>query len=144
MPVSVADDALAPVVGDELAFAAGRTARVIEIRRGEIVVLEGERQRAVDLGTEIRREGARARLVASPERVAANTAALTAWRSAKAKAEGKPAYIFLSNAHLAGIAERDPDTLARLARCAGIGPGRLDAYGEEILAVLAAGESSGP
>jgi DNA helicase-2/ATP-dependent DNA helicase PcrA len=142
--VPTADDAHAPVVGDDLAFAAGRSARVIEIRRGEIVVLEGERKRAVDLGTEIRREGGRARLVAPPERVAANTAALTAWRTAKAKAEGKPAYVFLSNAHLAGIAERDPDTLARLARCAGIGPTRLDAYGEEILAALAAGESSGP
>ncbi|MBW3591710.1 MAG: carbohydrate kinase, partial [Actinobacteria bacterium] len=37
-PVPTADAALAPVVGEELAFAAGRTGRVVEIRRGEIVV----------------------------------------------------------------------------------------------------------
>ena len=53
-----------------------------------------------------------------------------------AKAEGKPAYIFLSNAHIRDIAERHPDSLAGLARCRGIGPAKLEAYGDAILAIL--------
>jgi DNA helicase-2/ATP-dependent DNA helicase PcrA len=68
--------------------------------------------------------------------VSAGVAALKEWRTALAKQEGKPPYVYLSDAHIADIAERDPDTPARLARCKGIGPGKLDAYGETILALL--------
>ena len=68
--------------------------------------------------------------------MAAGVAALKAWRTALAKKEGKPAYVYLSDAHIADIAERDPDTAARLARCKGIGAGKLDSYGEAILALL--------
>ena len=68
--------------------------------------------------------------------MAAGIAALKAWRTALAKEEGKPPYVYLSDAHITGIAERDPDTLDRLARCKGIGPGKLDAYGETLLGLL--------
>jgi superfamily II DNA helicase RecQ len=44
--------------------------------------------------------------------------------------------VYLSDAHITDIAERDPDTAARLARCKGIGPGKLESYGEQILALL--------
>ncbi len=63
-------------------------------------------------------------------------AALVAWRTAMAKAEGKPAYVYLTNASITDIAERDPDTLAGLARCTGIGPAKLEAYGETLLGLL--------
>ena len=48
-----------------------------------------------------------------------------------------PAYIVLSDTHLAGIATRAPTTLDELARCTGIGPTKLERYGDEIIAVLA-------
>ena len=48
-----------------------------------------------------------------------------------------PAYVVLSDAHLNGIAARAPTTLAELARCAGIGPTKLERYGDEIVAVIA-------
>jgi superfamily II DNA helicase RecQ len=48
-----------------------------------------------------------------------------------------PAYVVLSDKHLDGIAERHPTDLAQLRSCPGIGPAKLDAYGEEILGVLA-------
>jgi len=70
------------------------------------------------------------------DRVEATIAALKTWRSTMAKQEGKPAYVYLSDAHITDIAERDPDTTERLARCKGIGPGKLDNYGETILALL--------
>ncbi|MGH8998780.1 MAG: HRDC domain-containing protein, partial [Acidimicrobiia bacterium] len=128
-------------VGTDISFSGGRVGRIVEVRRGAAVVASGERMLTVDFGTDVRCDGRRAHLVAPPERVGTNTAALTAWRSARAKAENKPAYVFLSNQHLEGIAQRDPDTLERLARCSGVGPTRLDAYGEELLAVLAGPES---
>ncbi|MGH8975776.1 MAG: HRDC domain-containing protein, partial [Acidimicrobiia bacterium] len=76
----------------------------------------------------------------SSPRAEAARAALVAWRSAQAKAEGKPAYVYLTNASIADIAERDPKTLSDLARCTGIGPAKLEAYGEAILGLLEAVE----
>jgi DNA helicase-2/ATP-dependent DNA helicase PcrA len=43
----------------------------------------------------------------------------------------------LSDTHLAGIATQAPTTLEELARCTGIGPTKLERYGDEIIAVFA-------
>jgi superfamily II DNA helicase RecQ len=40
-------------------------------------------------------------------------------------------------AHLAGIASQAPTTLEELAGCTGIGPIKLERYGDEIVAVIA-------
>ena len=48
-----------------------------------------------------------------------------------------PAFVVLSDKHLDGIAERHPTSLAELRACPGIGPAKLDTYGDEILEVLA-------
>jgi DNA helicase II / ATP-dependent DNA helicase PcrA len=60
-------------------------------------------------------------------------ASLRDWRSARSKADGVPAYVVLSNRQLAGIAGRCPTDLDALARCPGIGPKRLEAYGHELV-----------
>lgn len=73
--------------------------------------------------------------------VAVRFEALRAWRTDRARRAGMPAYIVMSDAHLRGIAERNPTTPVQLSRCPGIGPKKLDEYGDEILAVL---ESSTP
>ena len=44
-----------------------------------------------------------------------------------------PAYVVLSDKHLDGIAERHPTSLAELRACPGIGPAKLESYGDEIL-----------
>jgi len=62
--------------------------------------------------------------------------ALREWRRKRAKEDGVPAYVVLNDRHLDGIARRGPTTLDELARCDGIGPTKLDRYGDEILAVL--------
>jgi DNA helicase-2/ATP-dependent DNA helicase PcrA len=64
--------------------------------------------------------------------------ALKAWRLAKARERKVSAFIVATNDTLLDIAHRRPATLAALARVRGMGPGRLEAYGEEILEVLAA------
>jgi len=67
---------------------------------------------------------------------------LRRWRTEQARRDGVPAYVVMNDAHLRGIAERRPTTLVELSRCAGIGPVKLDRYGDEILAVLE--RESGP
>jgi DNA helicase-2/ATP-dependent DNA helicase PcrA len=64
-------------------------------------------------------------------------AALKTWRTQRARDDKVPAYIVLSDAHLEGIAARAPSTLDELARCAGIGPTKLERYGDEIIATIA-------
>jgi hypothetical protein len=126
----------AAVADAEITLAGGLRATIREVRRGEALVETGTGSTVVVFGSAIRAGSENVRLVAPADRVAAGVAALKAWRTALAKQEGKPPYVYLSDAHITDIAERDPDTAARLARCKGIGPGKLESYGEQILALL--------
>ena len=65
--------------------------------------------------------------------------ALRAWRTEIARRDKVPPYVVMSDAHLKGIADRKPTTLRELAACPGIGPLKLERYGEDILAVLEKG-----
>ena len=62
--------------------------------------------------------------------------ALKAWRRDRAKADGVPAYVVLHDSHLQGIAEQQPRSLVMLGRCPGIGPTKLERYGDEIVAIV--------
>ncbi|MDQ6725572.1 MAG: HRDC domain-containing protein, partial [Actinomycetota bacterium] len=62
--------------------------------------------------------------------------ALRAWRTEVARRDKVPPYVVMSDAHLKGIAERRPSTAGELAACPGIGPLKLERYGEDILAVI--------
>ena len=62
--------------------------------------------------------------------------ALKAWRLERARADEVPAYVVFHDSTLASIAERRPQSLAELARVSGVGPTKLERYGEEVLAVL--------
>ncbi len=64
------------------------------------------------------------------------SAALRAWRTEKATREGKPPYIYLTDALVEAIATRQPATLFELRALPGIGPKKLDDYGEDLLAVV--------
>lgn len=66
---------------------------------------------------------------------------LKAWRLERAKREARPAYTILHDSTLEAIASSGARSLGELARIKGIGPAKLDSFGDEILAVLdAAGE----
>ncbi len=64
---------------------------------------------------------------------------LKRWRLETAKAEEKPAYVIFHNSTLAEIVRRAPRSREELAEVPGVGPAKLDRYGDEVLAVLAAG-----
>ena len=72
---------------------------------------------------------------AAPEASAAHEA-LRAWRTTRSNADGVPAYVVLSNRQLEGIAAAMPADERELLACNGVGPTKLERYGDEILAVL--------
>ena len=63
---------------------------------------------------------------------------LKRWRADRAKADGVPAYVVFHDRTLGQIAEEQPADLDALAEIAGVGPTKLDRYGDEVLAVVAA------
>jgi len=115
------------------------------------VLAIGRSTMAVAFGADVRRDGRvgpLGRPVAGPPPAAAETRApaveateasvpLRAWRTGVARRQGMPPYLVLSDRHLEGIVAAAPSTLAQLARCPGIGPAKLERWGDEILAVLA-------
>ena len=65
--------------------------------------------------------------------------ALRAWRRETANEKGVPAYVILHDATLREIAARRPATLSELGEISGLGTKKLEAYGEAVLGVVAAG-----
>jgi DNA helicase-2/ATP-dependent DNA helicase PcrA len=64
---------------------------------------------------------------------------LKRWRLETAKQEERPAYVIFHNSTLAEIVRRAPRSRKELAEVPGVGPAKLERYGDEVLAVLAAG-----
>jgi DNA helicase II / ATP-dependent DNA helicase PcrA len=71
--------------------------------------------------------------------------ALADWRKSRAKADEIPAYIVFHNTVLVAIADARPRSLDELAEIAGVGPAKLERYGNAVLEVLeGAARPSGP
>jgi DNA helicase-2/ATP-dependent DNA helicase PcrA len=62
--------------------------------------------------------------------------ALAAWRKQRAHADAVPAYVVFHNTTLEAIAGVKPRSIAELSRVPGVGPAKLDRYGDEVLAVV--------
>ena len=62
---------------------------------------------------------------------------LKAWRAEVAKSHNLPAYVIFHDATLAAIAQAAPHDLEALQGIAGIGVKKLEAYGQEVLRVVA-------
>ncbi|MCU1370312.1 MAG: ATP-dependent helicase UvrD/PcrA [Ilumatobacteraceae bacterium] len=108
----------------------GRSAKLALVGGGSLTVRFGER---------VDHDGRTAPLAPPTELwgpAAAAEAALRAWRTKRAKADAVPPYVVLSDAHLRGIALAQPTDAAGLVACDGIGPTKLDRYGDDILAIL--------
>ncbi|GGM39114.1 DNA helicase RecQ [Microbacterium saperdae] len=64
--------------------------------------------------------------------------ALRAWRAETAREQGVPAYIVFGDATLRALAEHRPASLADLDGITGIGAKKREAYGDGVIAVVAA------
>jgi DNA helicase-2/ATP-dependent DNA helicase PcrA len=116
----------------------GTVGTVVEVTAESAILSTGTVRLKVALGADVRVDGRTVTLVAPGSAAAGAEAekALRSWRTALASQEAVPAYVILKDTELAGIAARDPATLAELAACRGMGQIRLERWGDEILAVL--------
>ena len=73
-----------------------------------------------------------------PAEVPEGFESLKAWRLQRARRDEVPAYLVFHNSTLEEIAGRRPRSLAELAAVPGVGPAKLERYGEEVLEALAA------
>jgi DNA helicase-2/ATP-dependent DNA helicase PcrA len=64
--------------------------------------------------------------------------ALKRWRLQRATADDVPAYLVFHNSTLAEIAGRRPRDLFELGGVPGVGPAKLERYGDDVLGVIAA------
>ena len=91
------------------------------------------------------RPGRSARPPAPPQHLDADDLALLdrlrAWRTAEARRRGLPPYVVFHDRHLAEIAARRPASRGELLAVPGVGPGKLELYGDALLALL--GERGG-
>jgi ATP-dependent DNA helicase RecQ len=62
--------------------------------------------------------------------------ALRAWRLDKAREQSVPPYVIFHDATLTAIAQMRPSSLAALGSVTGVGGRKLDAYGDDVLAVI--------
>jgi DNA helicase-2/ATP-dependent DNA helicase PcrA len=63
---------------------------------------------------------------------------LREWRLERAKSDGVPPYVVFHDSVLHAIAAARPGSLGELAQISGVGPAKLERYGDEVLATLAA------
>lgn len=61
---------------------------------------------------------------------------LRAWRLERARTDAVPPYVVFHDSTLAEIAARRPRTLGELSQISGVGPTKLDRYGDDVLAAL--------
>ena len=61
---------------------------------------------------------------------------LRAWRLERAREDGVPPYVVFHDKVLHEIAATQPRSLGELSQIAGVGPAKLDRYGEDVLALL--------
>jgi DNA helicase II / ATP-dependent DNA helicase PcrA len=82
--------------------------------------------------------GVTAAAAAQPERREWTPGAqrLREWRAERAKADNVPAYVVFHDAVLQAIAAARPASLGELAQISGVGPAKLERYGDEVLALL--------
>jgi superfamily II DNA helicase RecQ len=78
-----------------------------------------------------------ARIESLPAAEQALFATLREWRTERARRDGVPPYVVLTNRELLAIVQRRPSTSAELADLPGIGAGKTERYGAAILARVA-------
>ena len=118
----------------------GDPTAVRAVYRGERRIEMMTAPQALDAGT---RSGNPRRRTQAPRAPLGDDAdlfeSLRAWRKAEAARQGVPPYVIFHDQTLADIARARPLTLYDLSETNGVGQGKLDRYGEAVLAVVAAG-----
>jgi DNA helicase-2/ATP-dependent DNA helicase PcrA len=139
-PSQVPADAVFVAVGEEITVSGGYQGMVDEILTTGVLVKLAETGAVMALpwGEKINRAGVSGRL--TPGGVPADPGLverLKTWRLGQARAQGVPAYVVFNDRTLEAIAALRPTTETALLEVPGIGPAKLDAYGDQLLDLLA-------
>ncbi|MES2857842.1 MAG: DNA helicase RecQ [Pseudomonadota bacterium] len=77
-----------------------------------------------------------------PAHAAERFTALRAWRAEVARAQGVPAYVIFHDATLRAIALEQPHDLDALSAIGGVGVGKLERYGSDVIALVDAAQGT--
>jgi DNA helicase-2/ATP-dependent DNA helicase PcrA len=139
-PSRVPADAVFVAVGDQITVSGGYAGKVDEIlTTGALVKLaETGAVMALPWGEKVTKAGVSGRLTPGGGPADAGLVErLKMWRLGQAKAQGVPAYVVFNDRTLEAIAALRPTTETALLEVPGIGPAKLDAYGDQLLDLLA-------
>jgi DNA helicase-2/ATP-dependent DNA helicase PcrA len=140
LPTTVAQGGIAVVVGDRVRIGGGYAGVVTGFEDdGAVVGLDsGTSTLLVEWGETVTTSAGSGPLVRPAESVSADADLvdrLKAWRLDTAVANSVPAYVVMNDKTLLAIAAGQPRNERELIMIPGIGPAKLDAYGDDILAI---------
>ena len=117
----------------------GAAARPLLKGEGEVRLRVASTEPRTRLRDRVQRQRATAASEATLNTAARETlAALKTWRAGVAREHNLPAYVIFHDATLRAIAERQPRSVAELAGIPGLGHKKLEAYGADVVRVVAA------
>jgi ATP-dependent DNA helicase UvrD/PcrA len=139
-PVRREDVGLSVSLGDMISVPGGHEGVVVEIEATGVLVRlgEGGAEMLIHWGERIgrdRRSGELAHGLDSDERDLLKQ--LKAWRLERAQSQGVPAFVVFSDRTLEAIVSARPSSPEGLLEVPGIGPAKLEAYGDDLLDLLA-------
>ncbi len=131
-------DGIFVVVGDTLRLSGGYEGVVVEIlTTGVLVSLTTGATMAAPWGERVEKGSESGRL--APGRPAADVTLvdrLREWRLAQARIQGVPAYVVFNDKTLEALAAMRPTTEEAMLEVPGIGPAKLESYGDDLLDLL--------
>jgi DNA helicase II / ATP-dependent DNA helicase PcrA len=131
------DPTHAAVVGLQVTVSGGFAGTIVDITpAGALLELEGGGELLVPFGENVTAAGETMPLGPPEDEDKGLIAALKGWRLERAKTEEVPAYVVFHDSTLEEIARRKPRSLEELSEVAGIGPAKLERYGNDILQAL--------
>ena len=132
-------DGVHVAVGDLIEVSGGYSGTVTEILTTGVLLklVETGASMAVPWGERVAKTGARGRLAPGTGDADAGLAKrLREWRSQRARDLGVPAYVVFNDRTLDALAALRPSTSEALLGVPGIGPAKLDAYGDDLIELL--------
>ena len=131
-------DGIPVSVGDHIEISGGYRGTVTEtLVTGVLLRLETGATMAVPWGERVVKAGARGRLAPGAGTADADLSdRLRDWRREQARVQGVPAYVVFSDRTLEALASLRPTTSEALLGVPGIGPAKLEAYGEDLIELL--------
>ncbi len=131
-------DGIHVAAGEMLEVSGGYRGTVTEVLvTGVLLTLETGATMAVPWGERVTKAGALGRLAPGTGSVDADLAdRLRDWRRQQAQAQGVPAYVVFNDKTLEALAALRPSSGEALLGVPGIGPAKLEAYGDELIDLI--------